>query len=214
MAECILVQGNSGIGKSYSMLNLDKDDFILLQSRNKRLPFKHNFEKWDKDKKSGSIIQVPTMDMLFPMVKGLVQHGKRIFVLDDFQYFFAKDVYARADEKNYDKWTELAKMFWDTITRIQDEVDEDVRVYILTHTQDDDGKVSMKTAGKMITNTITPEGIFTIVIGAEKDSDGNYFTSVNNGRNTLKAPVGMFNDREPNDLKVIDDKICSFYNIK
>jgi diguanylate cyclase (GGDEF)-like protein/PAS domain S-box-containing protein len=38
----------------------------------------------------------------------------------------------------------------------------------------------MKTAGKMITNTITPEGLFTMVLGSEKDSEGNlrYFQLV------------------------------------
>ncbi len=50
-----------------------------------------------------------------------------------------------------------------------DNMHEDIRVYIMTHTDEDDtGRVKMKTAGKLIDNLLTPEGLFTIVLGMTK----------------------------------------------
>lgn len=215
MAELVLIQGKSGVGKSHSLKHLEPDNTMLIQSRNKRLPFRSDgWNKWDKESKTGSILKAESMSQIYPLVSGLAKHGKKVFVIDDFQYFFASSVFGEIETKGFEKWSILAKTFWDTMTNIQDEVDEDVRVYIITHTDEQDGFTKMKTAGKLIDNTITPEGLFTMVIGAEKDSDGNYFTAINNGRNTLKAPEGLFDDREPNDIAVIDNKICQFYNIK
>ena len=214
MAELILIQGKSGVGKSHSLKHLDPDNTMLIQSRNKRLPFKADgWKKWDKESKTGSIIKAKGMNQLYPLVSAYAKLGKKIIIIDDFQYFFASSVFNEIETKGFDKWSILAKNFWDTMTNIQDEVGEDVRVYLLTHTDEVDGFTKMKTAGKLIDNTITPEGLFTIVIGAEKDSDGNYFTATNNGRNTLKAPEGLFDEREPNDIAVIDKKIVEFYNI-
>jgi hypothetical protein len=53
----------------------------------------------------------------------------------------------------------------------------------------------------------------TIVIGSSKIKDDYVFETQTNGRNTLKSPIGMFEKTEPNDLKIIDNKIVTFYEI-
>lgn len=40
------------------------------------------------------------------------------------------------------------------------------------------------------------------------------FSTQNNGSDTVKSPMGLFEDPHiPNDLKAVDDAICSYYGI-
>ena len=90
----------------------------------------------------------------------------------------------------------------------------DVRVYILAHTETNDGKTKMKTIGKMLDEKITPEGLFTIVLKTAV-MDGNYkFITRNSGSDTVKSPMGLFDDEKiDNDLAVIDAAICDYYDL-
>ncbi len=97
-----------------------------------------------------------------------------------------------------------------------DNMNEDIRVYIMTHTDTNDlGEVKMKTAGKLIDNLLTPEGYFNIVFGMTKNDSGSFFITNGSTMDPYKSPMGMFADKQiPNDLKVVDDTICKFYDIK
>ena len=73
-----------------------------------------------------------------------------------------------------------------------------------------------KTIGKMIDNTLTLEGLFSIVLFGKvnKNDDGvlEYgFETQNNGENTCKSPMGMFEDMFiPNDLKYVKECIQKY----
>lgn len=45
--------------------------------------------------------------------------------------------------------------------------------------------------------------------------NGQYlFSTQNNGSDTVKTPMGMFDSEHiPNDLKAVDEAICSYYEI-
>ena len=79
---------------------------------------------------------------------------------------------------------------------------------------DDLGNVRMKTVGKMVDQTIVPEGFFTIVLRTEV-INGNYlFSTQTNGQDCCKSPLGMFGDMLiENDLAVVDAQIAGFYDI-
>jgi hypothetical protein len=95
------------------------------------------------------------------------------------------------------------------------EAPDDVRIYLLSHTNSDDqGRIKAKTIGKMLDEKITLEGLFTIVMRAMR-LDGKYlFSTQNNGNDTVKTPMGLFQDETiDNDLSVIDQEIKTYYNI-
>ena len=216
MAEKILILAKSGSGKTTSLRNVNPDDAMVIQPVKKRLPFPHkNWKKWDKETNSGSIFQIDTFAGVSAVIKKMEQVGKKIVIVDDFVYLFSKRVMNDIDIKGFDKWTELAKEF-DDLMRLIEDIDENMRVYIMTHTDtDDNGFIKMKTAGKLIDNLLTPEGMFTIVLGARRTEDGAVFITNGSTIDPYKSPMGMFKEKEiPNDLKLVDDTICDFYGIE
>ena len=72
----------------------------------------------------------------------------------------------------------------------------------------------MKTIGKMLDEKITIEGLFTIVMKTVVQ-DGRYmFSTQTNGQDTVKTPMGMFD--QPlidNDLRMVDMTIREYYGL-
>jgi hypothetical protein len=92
---------------------------------------------------------------------------------------------------------------------------DDYIVYFIGHSdQADDGREHFKTIGKMLDNYVTVEGKFTIVLKTVVQ-DGRYmFSTHNNGQDTVKSPMGMFEeDYIDNDLKAVDIAIREYWNI-
>ena len=67
----------------------------------------------------------------------------------------------------------------------------------------------------MLDNYVTVEGRFTIVLKTVVQ-DGRYmFSTQNNGQDTVKSPMGMFDQALiDNDLKAVDDAIREYWNLK
>lgn len=216
MAEKILIMSKSGSGKSTSLRNLVSKDVMVIQPIKKRLPFPHkDWTKWDKLSSTGSIFQTNTFSSIEAVLSKMNEVGKKVVIIDDFVYIMAQRVMDDIDIVGFDKWTELAADFNHLMNHI-DNLNEDMRVYIMTHTDMNDlGQVKMKTAGKLIDNLLTPEGMFTIVFGMKKTDNGSFFITNGTNQDPYKSPMGMFKDKEvPNDLKVVDDTICDFYEIE
>ena len=66
----------------------------------------------------------------------------------------------------------------------------------------------------MLDEKITLEGMFTICLRTAV-KDGMYqFSTQNNGSDTVKSPMGLFDKLFiDNDLALIDDIICDYYGI-
>ena len=77
-----------------------------------------------------------------------------------------------------------------------------------------EGREKCKTIGKMLDEKITVEGMFTVVLKTHVQ-DGRYtFLTHNSGFDTVKTPLGMFEDDEiDNDLAMVDAAIREFYNL-
>ena len=217
MAEKILIESKSGSGKTTSLRHLDPEKTMVIQVVKKRLPFPEakNWKMWDKDSQTGSIFQTTSFEGVQAVIQKMEEVGKKIIVIDDFVYLFASRVMADVDTKGYEKWSFLGKAYYDLINTI-DSIDDDMRVYILTHTDtDENGFVKMKTAGKLVDNLLTPEGQFNIVLGARRTETGAVFITNGSTVDPYKSPMEMFKDKEiPNDLKTVDDTICNFYGIE
>jgi hypothetical protein len=120
---------------------------------------------------------------------------------------------ARSSEKGYDKFTDLAKSVWN-IFNLAGTLDGNKRVYIMTHTQTDEfGNVRMKTVGKMVDQTLVPEGFFTVVLRALIVNDQYIFSTKSNGLDCVKTPEGMFDQEHiENDLSIVDAAISTYFS--
>lgn len=212
MSIATLILGTSGSGKSTSLRNLDPSKTLLIQCIKKPLPFRAAGWKTRITLKSeGNVIQ--TSD---PVVieKCLRNSHAEIVVIDDYQAVMVNELLNRSSEKGYDKFTDIAKNAWNVFNAAGD-LSPERRVYIMAHTQTDDfGQTRMKTVGKMVDQTLVPEGYFTIVLRTEV-INGNYrFSTQTNGQDCCKSPLGMFSDLHiDNDLRLVDETITEFYGI-
>lgn len=212
MSIATMILGESGSGKSASLRNLDPARTLLIRSIRKPLPFKS--DKWlpyNKNTGQGSIVTTDKADLIEGAMRRI---NREVVILDDFQYVLANEFMRRSEEKGFDKFTEIGRHAWD-ILRAAADLAEDRRVYILCHTASDEmGRVKMKTIGKLLDEKITPEGMVTIVLRTLV-SDGQYtFATKNNGGDTTKSPMGLFDEPTiPNDLAAVDEAICAYYGI-
>ena len=199
----VLLMGESGTGKSASLRNFGPDDVAVINVSGKPLPFRNK-------------LKVLKSDNYFTIEKALrTKSTIPAFVIDDAQYLMANEFMRRASERGYDKFTDIAKNFWELVQTVVNEMPDTQIVYFLMHTDtSDDGRVRTKTIGKMLNEKISLEGLFTIVLRTHV-ADGVYtFTTVNSGSDTVKTPMGMFNAAEiDNDLKAVDTAIREYYGI-
>lgn len=205
MGTLAFILGRSGTGKSHSMKNFKPGEIGVVNVVGKPLPFKG----------SGAIETVTTDNSaeIITAIESLAKKYKTV-VVDDFQYVMANEFMRRSAERGYDKFTEIARHAWD-IADVVRRLPADVIVYIMCHTDTDaDGVEKLKTIGKLLDEKIVLEGMSTIVLKTAV-SDGQYmFLTQNNGHDTVKSPAGMFPTYAiDNDLKYVDEKIRSYYEI-
>jgi hypothetical protein len=137
-----------------------------------------------------------------------------VIVVDDFQYLLVNQFMNRAMEKGYEKFTEMAKGYYDVINAVR-KMPAHKRVYFLSHSERDNmGYVKAKTIGKLLDEKVTVEGLFTIVLKTVVTEDKYYFQTHNSGQDTVKSPMDMFTeDFIPNDLVEVDKTICEYYGL-
>lgn len=212
MSVAVLILGSSGTGKTTSLRNLNPKKTLLIQCIKKPLPFKAAGWKTRITMKSeGNVIQ--TSDPV--LIERLMRTSPHdIVVIDDYQAVMVNELLDRSSEKGYDKFTDIAKNAWNVFNAAGD-LAEHRRVYILAHTQTDDfGQTRMKTVGKMVDQTLVPEGYFTIVLRTEATNGTYKFRTQTNGQDCCKSPIDMFGDSHiDNDIYLVDSQICSFYEI-
>ncbi len=205
----IFLMGESGTGKTTSLRNFSEDEVVIINVGNKVLPFR-------KKLKTIKMIKGESpYDRILKTFKAGLKKGIKVFVIDDSQFLIAFEVINKAHEKGYEKWSVLAGNFVNMLRFIADCLPDDVRVYLLHHTElKSDEKIKLKTAGKMLDNVITLESLSTIVLMTEIDEQGCFkIITKNKGNSTVKTPEEMFDGDISNDLKYVDDVIKKFYQL-
>ncbi|WP_159872278.1 MULTISPECIES: AAA family ATPase [unclassified Raoultella] len=218
MGTPVLILGDSGSGKSYSLRNFTPDEVILLQCIPKMLPYRatgwklNGKELPDGSVQRGNIIRFDAWDAVLDSINRMVlSKNRRVLVIDDFQVVMQHENMMRAYQTGYQKYTEMADHVWQIImaaTRLPD----DFRVYFLAHTEESEGKIRMKTTGKMLNEKLTPEGYFSIVLRAIKKDGKHVFLIKGDDNDTAKAPPDLFPGltEMDNDLKAVDVAITEF----
>lgn len=212
MSITTMILGQSGTGKTTSLRNLDPEQTLLIQAVKKPLPYRSGtWKPVTKENPSGSIF---VCDLAATIVGAMKRTKRKVIVIDDFQYVMANEFMRRSAEKGFDKFTEIGKNAWDILSEAA-RLPDDVRVYVLSHVENtDDGRTKIKTIGRMLDEKITLEGMVSIVLKTVVQ-DGQYlFSTRNNGSDTVKTPMGMFDaDLIDNDLAAVDSAIYQYYGL-
>lgn len=201
MAIIVMVYGQSGTGKSTSLRNFKPEDVCIVNVSGKPLPFKNKHKTFNTD----DYVAIETAIKKAPA---------KSIVIDDATYLMTGEYMRTAKVTGYQKYTDLALNYY-TLVRIAAALPDDKIVYFLGHSDiDNNGNEKFKTIGKLLDEKITLEGMFTIVLKTVV-TDGKYqFSTRNSGQDTVKTPMGMFN--EPlidNDLAAVDKAIRDYYEL-
>jgi len=218
MANCILILGESGTGKSTSIRNLEPKETAIINVIGKSLPFKgwkNGYTLCTKENPDGNMAVTDKAESIVKMLKYFSKRDNiKHIVVDDWQYILANEYMRRAKEKSYDKFVDIGQNAWVVINEAQELRKETnhLNVYFMSHLErDDEGNEKMKTIGKILDRTITMEGLFSYVVFTVKDDSGYHFLTQNNGKNTAKMPMGMFKDvLIDNDLALVAEAIKNY----
>ena len=215
MAFPVLIIGRSGSGKTFSIKNFKANEVGVISVEKGRLPFKSDIKtvripKYENSAEINTYAQANAAK--YAWIMRTIKNAKtKAVVIDDSQYLLVNELFDRAAEKGYDKFTSMAANFRNLIHFVNDLEGEDKIVYFLHHSElDADGREKVKTIGKMLDEKLTVEGCFDIVLYCQ---DHKFFTQAN-GQSTAKSPEGMFELEIPNDLKAVDTAIREYYGME
>ena len=209
MAIPVLLMGQSGTGKSYSLRNLPREHTALFNVIGKPLPFR---EKLD----AAVMRDIPTIQ------ENVLGTKRPIVVLDDFGYTIT-DLYMRyshGPEKlrdQYEIYKIIGAQVYNLVNAIQfanDEKNAEKIVYFTMHTDTDaQGHTVPATVGKMLNEKINLVGMVSICLTSFFDGDKYGFNV--NAAPPVKSPPEMF--EKPtigNDLAEVDAAIRDYYGFK
>lgn len=218
MAEVILYLGQSGVGKSTSISTLDPAKTIVVSPNSKGLPFAGWRANYIEQQ---NLIRTNNIDQVYPMLKHVSENMKHVttIIIDDFFHFISARIFsptflARTDGNDaFAKWNELGADVFNMLFSGAQSLRQDLYIVIMAHTAvNDAGKVTIKTAGKLLDNTIDIPSYFTYILHGvihETDAKPDYLVQTNwHSIYHAKTPRGCFAEMYiPNDLKLIIDSI-------
>ena len=197
----VLILGESGSGKSASLMHFEENETLIFNVAGKPLPFRKKLRT----------VNNATYGNIGAELK---KKEYKCYVIDDSQYLMAFEMFDRAKETGYGKFTDIALRFRNMIDYIIRQLPEDVIVYFLHHCEEtDSGKIKAKTVGKMLNNQLTVEGLFSIVLLCDTDGSHHRFITQSDGHTTAKSPIDMFPPEIENDLKAVDSTIREYWGL-
>lgn len=214
MSNLTLIIGESGTGKSTSIRNLSPAETFIINVIGKPMPFRGFNKKYSSDMKN--YISTDDYYKIVKTLSAISENEKykniKNIIIDDFQYIMANEFMRRASEKGWEKFTEIGQHAFDVIEKCSN-LRKDLFVFILSHSEEGtNGKMKVKTIGKMLDEKITIEGMFTTVMHTIM-VDGKYrFLTQSDGHHIAKSPMGMFDDTYiNNDLLEIKNVMIDYY---
>lgn len=200
----VLLMGASGTGKSTSLRNLPAEETAIINVTNKPMPF--------KNKNGLKIVNCTNYEQ---MINAILKTDKRIIVVDDSSYMMTFENFEKATQKGYDKFTTMAINYYNLIETPK-KCDGEKIIYFITHEEiDENGITHPKSIGKMLSQQLVIEGLFSIVLRSMQKENQYVFQTHNDGTSVCKSPIDMFDDDFiPNDLAEVDKVIREYYGFK
>jgi hypothetical protein len=211
MAMVIGIMGESGAGKTTSMRNLDPKTTFYCDCDKKGLSWKDWRKQYSFENGNYMKTDVPAtvLNVLKHINEDEKQKHVKTVIIDTINGMMVADEMRRMKEKGYDKWQDLATSIYFLFDYAL-EMRDDVTVIFVAHTQTDVNEsgymwTRIKTSGKKL-DKITIESKLPTVLYA-KCVDGKYIFETQSNFSTAKSPMGALEKEEPNDIKVILEKL-------
>lgn len=219
------IVGPSGQGKSTSIfpneelgiIGLNPKETVILNVSGKDLPVKGFRKMYNEELKNYKVLSTgkEVADALLAISKN-APHIKNV-IIDDYQYLQSFEFAKRTNEKGYDKFNDIFNAGYKPLEVFR-QLRNDLYVFCLFHEDQENGKRFIKTAGKMINQYVTIEGLFTVILFSKVEKDFKTgkisygFETQTDGSTTAKSPAGMFDQvLIPNDLGYIKQKMEEYY---
>jgi hypothetical protein len=226
MAQEILIIGESGSGKSTSLEGLNPEATFIINVAKKPMPFKgwkNRYSKLSKEQPEGNYIESDNSTVIVKTMKHISENMPNIktVIVDDFQYVMANEYMRRANERGFEKFTDIGLHAWEVANGGKN-MRDDITFVMIGHAESatdlqGNRKLKFKTVGKLVDNVITMEGMFTVVLFTDVsvDAEGNtsyQFITQSDGTTTAKSPRDMFKLKIPNDLEYVMKTMSEYYN--
>lgn len=224
MGKFVGIVGDTGSGKSRSILNLNSKTTVIINVLGKDLPFKGASKIYNKENKN--IFQYDTYSDILRLLKNVNEKATHVktIVIDDMRFLMTKEFFSRAKETGYVKYTEIAQNFQNILESIQN-LRDDLIVFGFLHEDDvynDKILVSkkIKLVGKLVEDQYNPLEVMGICLYCKPSMTENgmlyqFYTNktwINGVEIMTKSPEDMFQSLTiPNDLKIVLDAIYEYY---
>ena len=207
MGKMLLIMGEQGSGKSFSLRNLPPKEHFYIDCDKKGM----NYKGWRNDysEEQKNYIKCNDGEIIVNLLKNISEKAKHIkyVSIDTINSIMIADELKRSKQKGYDKWDDMANIILQIIMVVPD-LRDDLTVIFIGHTQtSDDGFTQLKTNGRKL-NKIGVEGYFNTVLLAKcvnaENNEYVFETKANNS--TARTPYEAFDTMTiPNDIvKVIE----------
>lgn len=120
----------------------------------------------------------------------------------------------KSGSSSFDLYNDIADSFWALLRFVQNDLPEDVIVYILMHEATSDyGETKLRTIGKLLDEKVCVEGMVSIALRCMVEGDRHFFRTQSSGMDISKSPEEMFDLEIENDLKAVDTRIREYWGL-
>lgn len=215
MSRSILVYGESGSGKTTSLRTLDPERTFIVDADRKGLSWRGWKKQYNGERKNYlQTSKVPHIETVFQKMDNDKEWVDRFdtLVIDGLSTIMVDDEMARAKERGYDKFVDLAQCVWNLVSDSH-LLREKLTVVFIAHSiteHDDTGYLwtHVKTGGRKL-DKIVLESKFTTVLWA-KCLDGQYIFETHSDHSTAKSPMDCFEKTIPNDMQAVIDALKAY----
>jgi hypothetical protein len=216
MANCVVILGATGTGKSTSIKGLDPKETVVFNILKKRLPFKGSLGMYNTENKN--LFEVSEYQKIIQYLQSISTKATYVknVVLDDSTFIMRKEYFDRAKENGFGKFIDLALHFQNIIEACES-LRSDLNVFFILHSEpivSDNTIVDYKvaTVGKLLDTQynileVVPIVLFSTVKFNEGKPVYGFYTNKTIDRGSLipaKSPEGMFEEEFiPNDLSIV-----------
>lgn len=236
MGHIVGIFGMSGDGKTTSHIidkngnydpknygGMDPDSHIIFNLDRKPLTLPPGL--WCRERKNYILTPEPaTFQDIKKVIEAVSKRPDiRSITFDTLNIYLAYKEFNDRKKLVYDQWRDIANDIIELNMLCNDKLRDDQIAYIMGHVElvtDADGqeKKMLSVIGKKSKRQM-PEGFYTTCLFTRMESDGEgnnrHYFQTKAAKSTAKSPMGMFDSFEiPNSLKLVDDHVRAFYDIK
>lgn len=206
--------GESGSGKTTSMRNLNPETTFYIDADKKGLSWRGWKSSYNTENRNYVATDIPSMISTYLERLNLTHEGMseeqkarwskfKTVVIDTVNGVMVGEEMRNAKLQGFGKWTDLAQFVW-SIFDYALTMRDDITVIIVAHAitdADDNGIVftHMRTNGRKLEKIVLESKLTTVLLAECKD--GQYIFHTHANRNSVKTPLGAFEEDEiPNDI--------------